>query len=56
MWHKNLGYNYILRIDQLTVSRKKLASVEIVDAINCMARRLETFCKFIRLVYEGETL
>ena len=56
MHRKNLGYNYILRVDQLTLSRKKKASVEITDTIICMERRPETFCNFMRRWYEGEAM
>ena len=56
MHRKNLGYNYILRVDQLTLSRKKKASVEITDTIICMERRPETFCNFMRRGYEGEAM
>ena len=56
MHRKNLGYNCILRVDQLTLSRKKKASVEITDTITCMERRPETFCNFMRRGYEGEAM
>ena len=56
MHRKNLGYNCILRIDQLPFSKKNEASVDITDTITCMEHLPETFCNFMRREDEGEAM